>query len=458
MKILYIGAGFVGACSAAVSANSGHDVLVFDINEKRIEMLGSKDRDIIEACLFEEGLGDLIVRNEKRILFTNDYTQVESFLHEVDVIFLCLPTPEIGTTGESDLSYYDKATNQLAQALAKRNEGKQTKRVILVNKSTVPIDMVDHTQKILDKYGIQNGSVVSNPEFLVEGKAVRDSLKPDRIVVGAWEEEDFVIMRKVYRRFYDAPTVTYIEVNPREAAAGKLLANFYLMTKLMMCFDVFGRSCEHFDDVNFENVRKILTTDDRIGNWGFYDSLYAGGSCLIKDVRSLSHQLEEKNVEIPLLKEIYSANKRQLFHFLDRAEKEVHFSWAGKTVALLGVAFKRDTNDIRNSPSKEIIEYLNGKDVKCVNVYDPAALPNFQELFLESSSLHYFEDVQHAVENVDAVIIATDWPEFRELAHIFLTNKNGSLIMDGRRMLSHDYKRLKEHGYNIIAVGSQAIQ
>jgi UDPglucose 6-dehydrogenase len=446
--------GFVGACSAAISADSGHNTLVFDIDEKKVSALGSLDRDQIESCLFEKGLGDLLVRNADRISFTTEYDEVESFLDTVDATFLCLPTPEIGETGESNLSYYHDATNTLAEKLAKRNDGKQEKYLVIVNKSTVPVNMVDKTKDILDKYGVQNVGVVSNPEFLVEGKAIEGSLKPDRIVVGAWDQKDFDVMRQVYRRFYDAADVAFIEVNPKEAAAGKLLANYYLFAKLSICFDVIGRLSESFSDVQFESLRKIITTDNRIGNWGFYDSAYAGGSCFIKDARSLAHQLKQSGANTALVDDVYIANNRQLSHFLSRAQREVGFVWAGKTIALLGTAFKRDTNDIRNSASIEIMKFCQEQGVTEVRVYDPSALPMFQSLYPASETVQYVVHEYEAIKDADMVIIATDWPQFRGLADVLTAESKRPLIMDGRRMLQHRYTDLQKEGFDIVAVGS----
>lgn len=461
MKILYLGAGFVGACSAAVSADSGHQTLVYDIDERKIKMLGSGDRDEIEACLFEEGLGDLLVRNKERIKFTNDYQKVEDFLSDCDAVFMCLPTPEIGETGESNLSFYFEAAEKLAQNLLKRNSNKQEKYVVIVNKSTVPIDMVDKTEEIMKKAGVKNFGVVSNPEFLVEGKAIAGSLKPDRIVIGAWAEKDLQVMRQIYERFYNSPNVEYVEVNPKEAAAGKLLANFYLFNKLAICFDVIGRTCETFADLQFENLRKILTTDPRIGSWGLYDSLYAGGSCFIKDARSLSHQLQTAGQEAILVNETYLANRRQLEKFMGRAEKEARFDWSGKVVALLGTAFKRDTNDIRNSPAIDIVKFLLEHQVKQIRIYDPAALHWFKTVFPESEQIKYCESEGEAVggdNSADVVIIATDWPQFRGLDHVLLEMVARPLIMDGRRMLQHKYNKLQEAGFDVIAVGSPLIK
>jgi len=455
MNILYIGSGFVGASSAAVSAASGNHTLVYDIDEKKIKMLSSGDRDIIENCLHETGLGDLLIKHSDRINFTIDYEKVKEFLDIADVVFMCLPTPEIGETGESNLKYYFDAAEKLAENLINRNNGKQEKYIVLVNKSTVPIEMIDKTTEILEEKQVKNCAVVSNPEFLVEGKAVSGSLKPDRVVIGAWNERDFEVMRKFYQRFFDSPSVEYIEVNPKEAAAGKLLANFYLFNKLAICFDVIGRTCETFSDLKFEKIRKILSSDPRIGNWGFYDSLYAGGSCFIKDARSLSHQLQTKGAEAILVNETYLANKRQLENFISRPNKELNFDWNEKKVALLGTAFKRDTNDIRNSPSINIVGFLKENRVKKINIYDPAANDTFADLFPADEVINYFTHEFEAVKDTDILIIATDWPQFRGLADVLISEfkENKPIIMDGRRMLQHRYEDLKQAGFKVIAVG-----
>ncbi len=460
MNILYIGGGFVGACSAAVSADSGHQTLVFDIDAKKVAALSSGDRDTIESCLFEDGLGDLIIRNSERLTFTSDYREVEKFLDTCDAVFMCLPTPEIGETGESDLSYYFDAAKKLANSLTRRNGGRQENRVVIVNKSTVPITMVDQTAEITQALGVKNYGIVSNPEFLVEGKAVEGSIRPDRVVVGAWREEDFKVMRQVYERFYNSSTVKYVEVNPKEAAAGKLLANFYLFNKLAVCFDVIGRTSEAFSDLQFENIRKILTTDPRIGTWGLYDSLYAGGSCFIKDARSLSHQLQTAGQNAVLVNETHLANKRQLELFLGRAQVEAKLDWTGKTVALLGLSFKQGTNDIRNSPSIDITHFLLENQVKKIHLFDPVANSNFKQLFPESEQIQYTVDEVAALENVDVIIVATDWPQFRSLADTLLKTDLATkpLLMDGRRMFQHRHTDLQQAGFGIIAVGSPFIK
>jgi UDPglucose 6-dehydrogenase len=199
-------------------------------------------------------------------------------------------------------------------------------------------------------------------------------------------------------------------------------------------------------------------TDNRIGNWGFYDSLYAGGSCFIKDARSLSHQLQTAGRSAAMVNETYLANKRQLELFLGRAEKEAGFEWKGKTIALLGTAFKRGTNDIRNSPSIDIMHFAREQQVAKVHVYDPSALPMFQEMFPPSETTVYFQHEFDAVRDADMIVIATDWPQFRGLGDTIVRELNTRpLIMDGRRMLQHRYADLHEAGFDIIAVGSPFI-
>lgn len=454
MNLLYIGAGFVGSCSAAVAANNGHKTLIYDIDKKRTELLSSDDRDVVESCLAESGLGDLLIRNKERVKFASDYNEVESFLSDCHAIFICVPTPEIGETGESDLRYFYEALENMARALIKRNNHQQEKYVLIVIKSTVQIDTADKTKVLLEKAGVKNFGVVSNPEFLVMGKAIHDSIKPDRIVIGAWSEKDFAVMRQIYLMFYNSPSVKYIEVSPPEAAAGKLLANYYLFNKLANCFDVMGRTCESFAGLKFENVRDILSSDSRIGSWGFFDGLSAGGSCLIKDSRSLMHQLQSKNKNTALINETYLANKRQLDNFMNRAEAEAGFDWDQKKVAILGLAFKRETNDIRESAAVKITGLILARNVKELAVYDPAAMENFKLFFSSVEAIKYSTNEAEAIKDADVVIIATDWPQFREVGDIIMKTANKPLIMDGKRMLQHKYDELQNKGYNIIAVGS----
>jgi len=462
MKILYFGGGFVGACSAAVSADSGHEVLVYDINEELVKSLSSGDKDKIEAYLFEKGLGDLLIRNKARIKFTSDLTEAEKYIDETEAVFMCLPTPEKDGTGETNLKIYEAAAKTLAGILIKRNNGAQSQYVLIINKSTVPIDMINRTKEIMLSAGVKNFGVGSNPEFLVEGKAIEGSIRPPRVVVGAESEKDFAIFRSIYSRFVEASNIEYIEVSPAEAEASKLLANYILFSRLANCFDVVGRVCEKFPGLQFENIRKVLIADSRIGDWGFYDSLFAGGSCFIKDARSLAHQLKVKGAKADLVDDTLAANQRQLNNFLTRAETELNFDWSGKTVGILGLAFKQDTNDMRNSAALGATDFLLARDIKQIKAYDPVAGTNYLKYFSSpenTGKINLVNTEAEAISGVDVLIIATDWPQFRGLEGLIIEKlPKGALIMDGRRMLAQKYEELARAGYNIIAVGSMVIK
>lgn len=462
MKILYFGAGFVGACSAAVNADSGHDVLVYDINKELINNLSSLDKDKIESSLMERGLGDLIIRNQHRIKFTFNLVEVEKNIDSIEAVFMCLPTPEKNNTGETNLDFYENAAKALGEILIKRNQGKQGQYVLLINKSTVPVNMVNQTKNIMEELGVKNFGIGSNPEFLVEGKAIEDSINPSRIVVGAWNEKDFAIFRNIYSRFISSLNINYIEVNPLEAAASKLLSNYLLFNRLANCFDVIGRVCENFNELHFENIRKVLITDDRIGKWGFYDSLFAGGSCFIKDVKSLFYQLKVQGVNTDIIDSILTANQRQLDNFLDRAKNELNFDWSGKTVGIMGLAFKRDTNDIRNAPSLKVTEFLFSQNVAQIKAYDPVAENNYLKYFINNKDKNKINLVDleiEAISGVDVLIITTDWPQFMGIGDLIIKNlPKGAIIMDGRRMLAQKYEELAQSGYDIIAVGSPLIK
>jgi len=442
-------------------ANSGHDILVYDNNENKIKVFNSFDRDTIESCLFEVGLGDTIVRNKERIKFTSKYSDTEKFLDEADAVFMCLPTPEKeGGNGETDMSFYFNASEELAKHLVKRNDGKQDKYVVITNKSTVPIGTAKKIEEFFKKNGVINFGIVSNPEFLVEGKAMECALKPFRIVVGAWNDMDFEVMRKIYRRFYDSPTSRYIEVNPPEAEVGKLLANYMLFSRLGATMGVVGRVCEIYGGMKFENLREILSADERIGTYGFYNTLYVGGSCLIKDAFSLAHQIEKEGADACAVRQLLDTNLFQRDHFYSRAEKEANFSFKGKVVSLLGVAFKRETNDVRHSGAVDIAKHLIDDGAKSVRVYDPAAMPMFRAVFDPKKDerfavFQYFNDTEESLHGSDVCFILTDWPQFRSLGErIKKICKPPYLIMDGRRMIQHQYDELVKDGYNIIAVGS----
>ncbi len=456
MKIIFIGAGFVGATTAAAMADSGHEVLVFDINEDRTKNLGSNNKEKIESCLFEEGLANMLINNKDHITFSHDYDDVKKQLDTVDAIFICVATPQRGD-GSSNMEYYNVALEQLSGAMKQRNSNEQSKYIVLVNKSTVPIETANYAKEALENAGVKNFGVASNPEFLVEGKAVQGNTHPTRIVVGATDEKDFAVMRKIYNRFFES-TTPYIEVSPKEAAAGKLISNFLLFDRLMSTYGVIGRLTETFDGVDFENLRKVVRSDGRFGEWGFYDSLFAGGSCLEKDVKSLAFQMNEKNQPTKLLEDLIKENHFQLENFLQRIEKDSGVVLENAKVAIFGMAFKQDTNDVRNSAGPSILKWLAEKGVKQARVFDPKAKLEDQDK-PDKLDVVEVDTEEEALKDTDLAIIVTDWQRFRMLAPILKQHaEKPYCIADGRRMLHNDYTDLQEQGFTIIAVGSPLLK
>ncbi len=462
MHILYIGAGFVGSCSAAVMAKFGHNTVVYDINKERIGVFNTFDRDLIESALFEQDLGSLIVQNKQRMLFTNDYDKFSSYLDSADVIFICVPTPlKNDATGDYELSYFDDAISSLSQALLSRNKGTQEKYIVIATKSTVPIDTQEKLVKNFESKGVKNFGVVSNPEFLVEGQAVKDSFSPDRVVVGAVQEKDFMVMRDLYQRFYNAPGVSYVEVNPREAAAGKLLSNYILLSRLVTTFEVVGRTSEVIPGINFEKLRKIITTDKRIGNYGFYNSIYAGGSCLTKDSFALARQLEDVSGNTEQIHSILDGNIFQYNNFFERITKQANFVIKDKSLSILGLSFKRDTNDIRNSGALDLAVRLIENGVAQLRIYDPVANEIFKKKYGSKYGdlIYYCNSEEEALKDSSGCFILTDWPQFSTLDQLILKVCPAPyLIADGRRMISQSYTKLQEAGYDIVAVGSPFIK
>ncbi|MCA9992548.1 MAG: UDP-glucose/GDP-mannose dehydrogenase family protein, partial [Anaerolineales bacterium] len=285
MKVVVVGTGFVGLPHAAVLSEYGHEVYANDIDEARIAAYQTGDRDEIERYVNEPGLAAIIEETMDRYLFfTTDLSQV---IEGTDLIFLCLPTPP-KRDGSTDLSMYMNAAHGLADLLAQR---KQKNRVVLVNKSTVPIGTARLLQQIMTEHGVENFGVASNPEFLAQGNAVDGSRRPDRVVIGADTQADFEILRRVYSQFVNHVRIRYLETTPETAEAIKYMANTLLLTYISFWNGVGARLGETNANIRMEDLKIGVTSDDRISTWGSYVSNGAGGSCFGKDIQSLIYQL-----------------------------------------------------------------------------------------------------------------------------------------------------------------------
>jgi UDPglucose 6-dehydrogenase len=453
MKIIVVGTGFVGLTHAAVCSEYGHEVYAYDIDERRLNAYRSGDPEQIEQYVNEPGLSSIIAENIDRYLFfVND---IKPIIEGTDAIFLCLPTPP-NPDGSSDLSYYFNAIRYLAQLLAARTD---TRRVVLINKSTVPIGTARQLERVLNEYNVPNAGVASNPEFLPEGDAVEKSRRPDRVVVGADTEEDFRIIRRIYSQFVNHVRIRYIETTPETAEAIKYVANTLLLTYISFWNGIGARLGETLPNIRMEDLKRGVTADNRISTWGSYVSNGAGGSCFGKDIQSLIYQLKTAGQPTDLLQSVYNINEYQKTYLVDRAVREAGVSFNHKTVALLGLAFKQRTNDMRDSSALKVVEALLARGVREIRAYDPLAVHEAKRFFNPEQNhlfekITYHNSVREALTGSDMLFISTDWEEFRGLSRtIEEVVSPPYLVLDGRRMIP-DFNELTERGYGYLAVGS----
>lgn len=453
MKIIVVGTGFVGLPHAAVLSEYGHEVWAYDIDEKRINAYKTGDRDEIERYVNEPGLAAAIAETMDLYLhFTTDITEI---VEGTDIFFFCLNTPPM-RDGSTDLSYYLNAAHTVADLLAKRSD---KKRVLIVNKSTVPIGTARVLQNVMEEHGVENFGVASNPEFLAQGDAISGSRKPDRVVVGADTEEDFALLRRIYSHFVNHVRIRYLETTPETAESIKYMGNTLLLTYISFWNGVGARLAETFPNIRMEDLKIGVTADSRISTWGSYVSNGAGGSCFGKDIQSLIYQLNQNGRSTNLLQSVYNINEYQKTYLVDRAVHEADFSFNQKTVALLGLAFKKHTNDMRDSAALKAVEALLSKGVQEIRAYDPLANQAAKEYWFNPEQNHLFERITYhdsaaeAMKGSDALFISTDWEEFRGLSRtIENTVKPPYLVIDGRRMIA-DYQSLVDNGYDFLSVG-----
>ncbi len=453
MKIIVAGTGFVGLTHAAVLSEYGHEVYAYDVDNTKLDAYRSADPARIGHYVSEPGLPAIIAENINRYLFF--VNNIEDIVDGTDAIFLCLPTPP-RPNGSSDLSFYFKALDQIAPMLAKRQD---KRRIVLINKSTVPVGTARQLEVKLKEHGVPNFGIASNPEFLPEGDAVEKSRRPDRVVVGGDTEEDLRIMRRIYSQFTNHVRISYIETTPETAEAIKYVANTLLLTYISFWNGVGARLGEAFPNVRMEDLKRGVTADNRISKWGSYVSNGAGGSCFGKDIQSLIYQFKSNSQATALLESVYDINEYQKTYLIDRAAQEAGATFNHKTVALLGLSFKQRTNDMRDSSSLKVVESLLARGVKEIRSYDPLAVEEAKRYFNPDKNhlfekVTYHDSVKDALTGSDMVFISTDWEEFRGLSRtIEQAVKPPFLVMDGRRMIP-DYKELVERGYSYIAVGS----
>lgn len=441
MQILIVGVGYVGLVTGAALSEMGHHVLCLDIDVKKIAQLLKG-----EIPFFEPGLQEMVVRNMKegRLSFTTDYKQGVSESH---ICFLALPTPSHEETGECDVSYIFDAAKTLGQFLP-------SYRVVVV-KSTVPVGTTHEVKRIISEELKKRNitipfDVISNPEFLKEGSAVQDCLKPDRVILGGDSPEALSIIRSLYSAFTwnhnRILTMDILSAEMTKYAANAMLAlRISFMNNLSVLCEKVG--------ANIHQVRSGIGSDHRIG----YDFLYAGigygGSCFPKDLRALQATAKKVKVDMPLLAATETINNNQKIRFCEKITNYFKTRGGGKnkTLAIWGLSFKPDTDDLREAPSLFVIDTLL-KEGFHLQLYDPIAMENAKKLYPPSKQIRYCTDAYAAAEKVDGICLITEWKQFRciDFAQIQFHVK-GKVLFDARNQYKpHD---LNTHGFDYLGMG-----
>ena len=434
MKISIIGTGYVGLVQGACFADTGNSVLCMDVDEKKI---GNLKKGIIP--IYEPGLDEVVKRNTQdgRLFFSTD---LKSAVEKSQIIFLCLPTPQ-SEDGSADLTHVLSVSEKIAGYL---NEDK-----ILISKSTVPVGTVEKLGQLFKKKGKYTVEVVSNPEFLKEGTALQDSLKPDRIIIGTRDKKTAEILTELYEPFVRTGNPIII-MDEKSAELTKYAANSFLATKITFMNDM-ANLCESVG-ADIEWIRKGIGSDPRIGKNFLFAGIGYGGSCFPKDVKALIKTSKDHGHSLGILEEVDKINQNQKSLLVAKIKKHFSGSLKNKTIAVWGIAFKPQTDDIRDAPSLVIIESLLKEGAK-VRVHDPAAMQNAKKVF--GSRVQYCESSFGALKDADALAVVTEWNEFRkpDFQHMKKLMKE-YIVFDGRNI--YDPKELRKAGFEYHGIGRKA--
>ncbi|QKE73289.1 UDP-glucose/GDP-mannose dehydrogenase family protein [Arthrobacter citreus] len=420
MKISILGTGYVGLTTGVCLAEIGHTVTCIDINELKINNLSAGISPI-----YEPGIEELITRNIKlgKLFFTTSY---EKGLDDAQVIVVAVGTPQ-GEDGAADLTYLEGAAIDIAKNVKKH--------VIVAIKSTVPVGTNEIVKEIIQKNCSEDivVDVVSNPEFLRQGSAIKDTMEADRIIIGSNNQESARIVEEMYKPLNVPILITSI----RSAEMIKYASNAFLASKISYINEI-ANLCETVG-ANVEDVAKGMGKDKRIGEAFLYAGIGYGGSCFPKDVKALLHTAQLNGVEFGFLNEIISINKFQ-HELLVKKAIERFSELEGKKIACLGLSFKPDTDDMREAPSIKIVNSLKKLGAE-VMAYDPVAVENAKKIL--GSNITYASSINECVTDADAIFIVTEWREFRELdLPSILTKMKNPIIFDGRNCIMED--RIKD--------------
>ncbi len=436
MKIAVVGTGYVGLVTGTCFAETGNHVTCVDIDEKKVEKLRNG-----KVTIYEPGLEPLFERNlrQGRLDFTTD---LKEGIEGAKIIFLALPTPP-GEDGSADLQYVLKVAKDLGPILKDYT--------VIVDKSTVPVGTADQVTKAIAESASVDFDVVSNPEFLREGVAVDDFMKPDRVVIGAESEKAKEVMHRLYEPFVrQGNPIIFMDVKSAELT--KYAANSFLATKITFMNEI-ANLCELLG-ADVDMVRKGVGTDARIGKRFLFAGIGYGGSCFPKDVQALAKSSSDVAYDFKILKSVMDVNERQKVKLVDPLLKYFNGSLKDKTIAVWGLSFKPYTDDIREAPALENIKLLLDQGAK-VKAYDPEAMENVKEII--GDKIHYGKDEYDALEGAEALLIMTEWPVFRNPEFTEMKTKlKNPVVFDGRNL--YDLHDMEDKGFTYFSVGRQAIK
>ena len=435
MKITVVGTGYVGLVTGTCLAETGNEVVCVDIDSKKVAMM-----QMGNVPIYEPHLDVLFQRNikDKRLKFT---TSLEEGLDFGDIIFLALPTPE-DEDGSADLSYILGVANQIGSLI--------TDYKVIVDKSTVPVGTAEKVTAAIAKNAKVEFDVVSNPEFLREGFAVDDFLKPERIVVGASSQRAIDLMNKLYKPFVRSGNPIII-MDEKSAELTKYAANSFLATKITFMNEI-ANFCEKVG-ADVDKVRIGMGTDSRIGKRFLFPGIGYGGSCFPKDVKALQKSGRDNGYEFKILDAVIEVNNVQKTILLPKISSYFNDNLEGKTIAIWGLSFKPETDDIREAPALYVIDELLKKGVKVV-AFDPEAMPNVKRKYGEKISLS--DTMYDALNNADALIISTEWsifrtPNFDKIKELL----NNSVIFDGRNL--YDVNDMEKEKIKYVSIGRKEV-
>lgn len=435
-KIAVIGTGYVGLVTGTCLAESGNQVLCVDIDKEKVDKM---KQGIVP--IYEPHLDNLFHRNIKagRLNFTTDLKEAVQL---AEIIFLALPTPP-GEDGSADLSYVLNVSSQIADLV---NDYK-----IVITKSTVPVGTADKIKKIFAEKNKSFVDIVSNPEFLREGFAVDDFMKPDRIVIGTKSEKAKKILTELYKPFVRQGN-PIIFMDEKSSELTKYAANAFLALKISFMNEM-ANLCEK-TGADIDMIRLGIGSDERIGKRFLFAGIGYGGSCFPKDVLALSHTASEYHYDFKILNAVMQVNQIQKQVIVQKIKRYFNNQLKDKKIAIWGLAFKPDTDDVREAPAITIIQLLLNEGAK-ISAYDPEAMNNFKKIF-DETKIQYTNDPYQALENADALVICTEWqlfrnPDFEKMQQL-MKAKN---IFDGRNI--YDLNQMEELPFHYESIGRRSI-